>query len=177
MRLLIKNVCIFSVTLYLACNNSNTSTPIGEPIKKVWPPELRFYYRSGGSNNGYLTFHDYVVLENYVNRTYYLNDLVAVARHYLDTAKGASPIDGVTFVGEAPDTRLPPGMYKTQREHIEYQIVSIAFDSTSTKERNIGSSKKHVGFVALWKDGESAAFSSPSVDSLVKANPLLDNGN
>lgn len=175
MTLLIKSVCIFSVTFCLACNNSNT--PIGEPVKKVWPPELRFYYRSGGSNNGYLTFHDYVVLENYVNRTYHLNDLVALARDYLDTAQGASPIDGVTFVGEAPDTRLPSGMYHRQSEHVEYLIVSIAFDSTSTQEKNIGSSKKHVGFVALWKDGESATFSSSTVDSLVKANPLMDNGN
>ncbi len=171
MRLLSITVCFISTICCLACSNLNKP----KPIKKVWPPVLRFYYRSGGCNNGYCTYRDYLVLENYANKTYRLNELAEEALRYLDTAKGDQPIDGVTFVGEASDTKLPPGMDKTASEYSEYQVVSITFDSISQDKKNISAPKRHIGFVALWKKGEATTFTSPSVDSLVEANPLLDN--
>ena len=146
--------------------------------KKTWPPTVRFYYRTTGGIDTVYTYHDYLVLENYVNKMYRLNELVEIAHSYLDTAKGDLRIKGVTFLGEVPGTHLPLGRYSGYSEHRKFQVVDISFKQSSNEKDSAGLLKKDVGFVGFWNKGEATLdISFPTLDSLLKANPLLDNGN
>ncbi len=107
---------------------------------------------------------------------YRLNELANLASRYLDTAKGDLPVKSVVFVGEAPDSRLPPGMWGTYNEHIKFRIASISFENR-TNRKDSNRLKTNVDFVALWKDGVPEIFTMIALDSLLKVNPTIDNGN
>jgi len=129
-----------------------------------------------GCNNDVCTYHDYVVLENYVNKTYHLDNLVDLAKKYIDTARGDLRVGGVTFIGEAPDTQILPAMYATYDDYRGYQVASVAFSEDRSAIND--SSREDVNYLAIWKKGDVTIFSfSTHIDSLLKSNPLLNNGN
>ncbi len=70
---------------------------------------VRYYYRDEKGINEYYTFSDYLVISNYRDGLYTVQNLVEIARLYIDTVRSKKPVSGITFVGKRSRGTLPKG--------------------------------------------------------------------
>lgn len=113
------------LALCLSCNEQISTTET-----KSMLPSIRMYYRVPGCNDGYCTYGDYLVLENYENNKYSINELAKLANSYIDTAKADFPISAVLFVGEEQGTHLPPGLMHRYYQHADKRVISFRFNNS-----------------------------------------------
>ena len=165
-----KNLHTYLICLLLlsSCNNE---APVKSENSTI---TTRFYYRVPGCNDGYCTYDDYLVLENYTNNKHTISELAKLAYDYIDTAKADMPISGITFVGEKPGSRLPTGMYHRYYEHADNQVVDFSFNNSLRQDSTM--KKPAIREATLWKKGKSLDAKSP-IDSLLNSTELLDNEN
>src|SRR5688572_950399 len=118
-------ICFIFMTL-VCCNQT---TQVSHTSDKAKQPQIRYYYREIGANNGFYTYTDYLVIENYENRSYSLKDLISFAKIYSDTVKADLPVTGIKFLGEPKGKKLPPGRTSEYHNHVEYSVLSVGFNT------------------------------------------------
>lgn len=105
--------------------------------------EVKFYKRDegGGSENGKAvdtTYFDYLVITNYVDGNFTVNDFYKIAKSYVDTTRADKRISGVTLLGQEPNDELPYPSYNNPIS--KYRLVSFGFHTASSD--------------SLWKKGD-----------------------
>ena len=159
-------LCLISMTL-VCCNQT---TQVSDNSDRVKHPQIRFHYREIGANNGFYTYTDYLVIENYKNKSFIINDLVSFAIVYSDTVKADLPVTGIKFLGEPKGKKLPPGRTSEYHKHVDISVLSVGFN-TATKEKL--KEKKKIDVIALWKLGEATIYLN--IDSILNSNLIIDN--
>jgi hypothetical protein len=133
------------------------------------PNKIVYYYREERNTNEYKSYHDYLVIENYINKSFTYKDLARIATTYIDTVKTKVPVSGVTFVRKYSNEKLPPGNWDSFQEQKKYFIVSIRL---SGKEPN---KDRNVEFMTVWKNGTPLPFpENNQIDSLLRDSILID---
>lgn len=142
-------------------------------VNKGEKKDITLYYREIGCNNDYCTYFDNLKIKNYKKDQLTYNQLVEIAMRYMDTVKSDLPISGLRFYGEAPDTVLPPGLFKYYWQHIKFSVLSLGFNNGLPNKKDTGLVKLKIETAALWKNGN--IFLEAPHDSLVLVNPILNN--
>lgn len=163
-------VCLMSFLFTFCNNNGKDSTVISR--RGADSLKVRLYYREVSSNNGFVSYIDFLAVEGYENNVYRLKDLLLTSVKYTDTVRSDNPVSMISFVGQPPGKVLPPGRTSRYAEHVNYMVCSVAFNTSF--EKNAGKEKK-IDFISLWRNGKSKIYYN--IDSLQRVNPILDNGN
>lgn len=125
---------------------------------------FRFYFRNFGCNNGYCTYSDELVIENYVDNTLTSNDLSKIALSYTDTAKADLPISRITFFGELNGNKLPIPIGKNLHEYANYYIVSFTFNNSISVKTS--GEKLFITKVSM-KKGDNTVILDGNLDSIL----------
>ena len=139
--------------------------------------KILFYYRIEGNNNGYVTFRDLLIIDNYENQTMTLDSLSKVAQKYVDSVHAPWPVSSVIFVGKKPNGNLPEGSWNTWFSQKKYFVVDFEF---SNYLRKFKAKPFKIIRVGIWKNEKVEnypAYGADGIDSIIGSNQLLDNGN
>lgn len=128
----------------------------------------RFYYRVPEQTGDSVFYEDFLVLEDYKNDFFTIDNLVRIAYQYVDTITSDKPVVGVTYVAEYAGQTLPKGRFETYSQHKDYQVFSIRFLKSAKHDAN----SVNVSSIAFWKDGEAVIVNNPS-DSLLTSQKTL----
>ncbi len=142
--------------------------------------EIQFYYRRIGSTNYYSTYMDEFKITNYRNRTVLASELLAFAKHYIDTVKTSVPVSSVSFIGEKSNQTLPedPTEDPFNTERKQFLIV---FGFTSFMAENKGK-KPEFYDMAMSKKGRGKVYylkfpdDKKIIDSVLSSKEPFDNG-
>ncbi len=120
------------------------------------PEEIQFYYRAGGSNNGWETSFDYLKITNYTNRSVTAKHLYQYAQHYVDTVKAKYPVSDVTFVGQTPNGSLPYDIAEDMFDQVGRQsLISFSFSNIFPQPPE---AEKKLIELAIYKDGKVISY-------------------
>lgn len=159
--------CInLSLVCLISCNNNVN-------VAKESKINLRFYFRDILGHNEYKTYADNLVIENYSNNIYTMNELADIAIRYIDTVKADRHLTGVTFLGEQTNNPLPLGMWKNAEKYSKYFVV--AFDFNNSLESDSIHNKSKIVMITMYENGEPKIYDEQNVDSLLRTKSLLNN--
>ena len=108
---------------------------------------LSLYYRYLGSNNGQVSYLDFVVLTNYTNKSKTFRQLYESARHYIDTVNANRPVSSVTFIGQKGNGYLPKPSGELFEEQKKYLLVEFGFNNYIKNN----SDSVELKTISLWK--------------------------
>lgn len=136
--------------------------------------QVYLYYRDLGGNNGYVTYMDYVVIDNYEDYIYTIRQLFEIAKKYIDTVKSDKPVSAVTFVGKPYNKSLPKPGWDTYTEQKKRFLIGFGFENSLRKYANKRNPDANV--ISLWNDNTPQIFlSEKSIDSLLNMQQRFSN--
>jgi hypothetical protein len=138
----VRNLLVVGVSLLLACRNS-------EKRKYV------FLHRNLLGTNDYLTYSDFIAVNNYKNGTMTTDEFYRAAVTYLDSVKAKRPVGSLTFLGEnasEPQLYWDSEIWGTQRK---YCIIGFIFSNNA--EMYADSPRKVMG-ITIWKNAKTINF-------------------
>jgi len=106
-------------------------------------------------NNGFLTYADLLVVENYSNGSMSIREFYEIAKNYIDTVKADRPVSLVQFLGKNSKWQLPDSDPYYSEDQKKYYLLSIGFnnDTETNRVKNLD-----VDFIALWLSEEPTIF-------------------
>ena len=160
----------------MGCNPTSKEKPTtnNNPLTQIEKPvNFRFFYRDERSNNYYNTYDDILVIEKFSPSKLCIAELVDFTVKYRDTAKTEYPISRIDLLGEIEKDHFELSK-AILYDYYKYMVLAIDFENVFEKNKN----KKHpvISSLTIWKGNQlSKDFENASIDSLIKANPTLDN--
>jgi len=120
--------------------------------------------RDEGSNNGWRTYLDNVLIDKNKAKQISIQQYVGIARQYIDTVNADRPVSLLTFYG-ITSCFTPIDSASDNKD--DYAVMSIAF---SNSFRNYDKTNITVESITIWKDGEPWK----SYESDMEKKPLFD---
>lgn len=110
--------------------------------------DITFLSRDEGSNDGWETYFDNVVIDKNRAKQMSLQQYVSIARHYIDTVNADRPVSLLTFY-RITSCLTPIDSASDNKD--DYAVISIVF---SNSIRNYDKTNITVESVTIWRDGE-----------------------